>query len=790
MCLKNVGRDVRAWADTGSPSIEGSVDCVVRGLDRFSDRVRADGADWTVEDIDSFLAKHFKTSDNKPTIAMALRVKQAWLGGEADRLTRAELARLRAMLVRVKPELGGLSQRLNLAILRAESGRRVDADIVAETISHLAAVFADEISHSKSERPPMSFTDFAAGLEQIGLGGEGVNAWVPLAKSVKGVLAGGDSERVEGREWPQLFRAVGRAWGLTVRLRYTLKDSPDLFGQDLSVFEAAVHDSMDLAATAIQSQHSDSGITQARLKELIIRLGERDLLPKAVSVKTINDLWPAILGKLLYGVSRDGWSEKAQGFSSAQLAILRSAFDDWAQGQRSLLQALRQAVHANDTAPAFSKAFAALIGTPRFDTRGFTDELPDLLNRGRMLVRDTEGRLLIERPQQIPQPRRGDLDMMNLVRAVVARLISGYAHDGKEGLSAPEIQEIYLDARQLGRELGFIDVRNTTAGTRTFMEASLFTTVAQGAERANLHQLVEWFMMAYGGIRSAGNLHLSLLDRCGLSQVDADGIRALDITCFRQHVLSHIHDIVPNLPGLLTWLDADATRLPQLLEALENAGRAAGMTNMPMDYSDTKSLLPILYYTENLFVTHDRNGNDRLDNDEIRAFYPIIRPFIADLIRGKVELSEFWLQAVFTWMIRYGEPPGEGKVAGAKLWLWGKSQDRFDLHATRLDVLKVMGSFAAFNRQGRLVRIQNFLNTHGLDLRSLVMQRDTKAIADLVEGFQCQKDLASGDFIDLLREHLDELAPSGVWIASPAFITRVKTYLRQDPRFIADCMPF
>ena len=801
-CLSHVSSDIRGWTSQGSPSIGQPIDCVVAALDKFQERVRDRKADeWTSVDVGRFLSETLGQNDGPQRLDAILKLKQALFGGSPSVLKKSELTRVRGALLKLKPEVMSLSSQIGILKMTLVGPAPEQGELAASALTRIAGLIADEAT-ATADRPTLTIEDVRAGLVALGFDADMLSSWLPVAKSAKVILAGGSPETIDAREWPRVLRSVGSMWGIALRARYSLEGRVDLFGDDLLIVEHLLHDAVAETEASVRAQPGQS-IAVEKLDALIDALAEKSLLPGKLTAGTAKDLLRPLLGKILFGNSRDGQGQRTKSLSLVQVDTLRASVDDWLEAQREIVRVTRTSSYGDSLVKFLASTFTA--DSPVISRSFYRPELADLFLRGRPLVHDGEGLFLIMRPRQLPDPSRADLDETNLVRAVVTALIRGYTHDAGVaarvgGLNESEIQELYSDARGLGVDLGIIDVRNTGAGKRSYMEARLFTSVpsptrsrARSNERdeelVDPHQAIEWFEMAISGNRAAARLHERLIPSCGSHTLDVHGVKTLDIECFRRDFSQNFERIVPNLPGFAAWIKADASgeRMRQVLFALEEAGRAPGAVPEPLDEADTRSLLPILFYTESLFLTWDKNANDVLDKEEIWSFFPVIQPVLKRMGAGKAD-TEYMQKAIFTWILAKGEPPPTTLLGGVELALWGLRSTSMDLQASRLDVLKVMSTLAAFNRTNLNEKIATYVSSEP-QLHAKLRAENPAAADQLRELFQCQPSSLS-DLTQLLRVHADELAPlSGVGDAA-IMTRRLKSLLKTDARFASVCLPF
>lgn len=803
-CVKDLANNIKGWIETGTNDIGASIDCSIRAIDHFTEHVEGQKSEsYSKGELSQFIKEYLAkaqsdlANDSIGWTSEILRIKQLAIGGGTDRITRAEVQRLRSILVSVKPMLVELSPDIPVVLFKPEkvaSGRAVKA---GAAIEQLMIFFAEEFEKSEPGRPVWTASEVLKSVKRIGVENDKLDSWIPLAEQAKSLLVGGDKESVQPNEWPKIFRKVGHLWKLSLELQYDVIANEDTRGAGLPSLERVVFAALDVLEQGLRVQPGQV-IENKRLYELINTLHAKDLLPKKLSTTTIKNLIPIGLGKFLYGVSKNDSSEVARALRLVHVRNARAIARDWFEGQKALLSSLDRM----NVLPAKSLAH----GVGAYNPQGLKDaeslaivrrakvQLQELLTKGRPLARDERGRLIVAPEREIPSLGRDDIDMLNTVRVLVSTILRGYTkHSGAAeaigGLTDTEAQSVYLDLKELGKDLGLMDVRNNTAGTRTFMEAGIFASVSNGNSRLELQEGIEWFHFVLGGGSSADKIHESIVAKSGCRnpKLDIFGRNKINLECFRREFVREFNDRFVNMPRMLRWVK-DGSRQASILSALEKAGRTKGVTNDPVDSSEMRVMLPVLHYTESLFATHDKNLNDKLDEHELWAAFPIIRPFIEKMANGKASDIEIQ-KAIYSYLITFGEPPKPGIIDTGKLIAWRFLHGFFKDEADRLDVINVIGSFGIAARRDRVSKIEAYLKKTRSTLRTSILARDAKTQKEMTELLQCLEP-AYPLVGELLRSKIDVLAPGGKTLEAEQFLAHVKPRLEADAKLEQLCLPF
>jgi hypothetical protein len=811
-CLSELTPLLNEWVKSEKPEkIESILDCASVAIQKFSVSTRGENEDgWSKEELDQFLRKYIGKGDgNKPSwLEDGLRYKQSILGGSADRLSRAEFLRLQTLISILKPALNKISPYLSILRFSKSNVSVTEAEAAINSLREIAGTVEGEFKKlgaqgALPDRPPIEINTLANSLNSTSLMQLSVASYLPLVESLKRLVVGGHNGAIAAYEWPMLIHRVADIWIFALRINYKIANRDDFLTNDLPAVEAAIDEGTNLL-TQIVRIHGRDGIPIERLQDVISGLANSDLLPKGISAASLNEVLPVILSKILYGNSHQNSFAMNSVLSETQLRQFTSIIRDWLAGQRLLNQAMgdSRTIDMHSLVLGLENIQNSALDAEELKIK---PQLIQLLVNGRGLVFDNQSRLILVGGAQQPSYRRSDIERLNLARSIVTMLIRGYAHnsvnaDKALGLTEAETQEIYLDARQIGLELGWVDSRSNTAGARTFLEGNLFLSVSNGDELFDLKEIVEWFHIVYSGGRLADRIHDELNPLCGIDGTsDVFGKRKLKSVCFRENFKLRFKRYFANLPGFVNWYSRGGDSLQnKVIWAVERAGRATGLDYAPVDSSDLRSMAPIIQYDESLFLSRDADSNDVLDNGELWSAYSIVRPFIKKIV-GPIADGETIQRAIFSWLLYFGEAPKQNWIGGGKIVLWAGARHFVSETADRLNILKVISSFASVARESRVNAIELFWKNRLKDAGGLRLLRyelesgSSATVRELSALFQCQPE-AQATFTTALQLNSKSIFENSERASSiedaSAFISGIKTMITADSRLAVSCLPF
>jgi hypothetical protein len=873
-CVRTVGPDLKLFFAGQDRDPVRIVDCLSSALTKFSENTRGANPDgWTRGELSSFFETYFKEESATSTkiasekinldgskrstvsdealvtpfdgdwIAQArrravvtelFRWKAVLLGGGDATLSRDEMNRIRDLLKKAREPLAvWRGQGLLLSMKSSFSGESADIaklDRVAASIRAVAELVASELSvglkksaNGKPPQPrdPMNLQTLSSSLELAGIKVLESPDRQKLVQVVKSVVLSGDPQQIGGDEWSELVRQASELWIGALRIQYGIAQNTSAYDRDLDFVELTVRD-LTKSVGRMVDRHGGR-IDNEQVRRLISQLEVNGLLPAIVKAKTVNASLDVIFGKLLGGNSKVNRADLALGLQHHQLERINNVVHDWTEGQRVTL-----AIVGGSQYVTIDRARVAMsqIATKSKDAVGedVRQQMTELVLRGRPLVSDASGRLMIVPMENIQGFQRSDLETLNITRVLMSAAMQAYSHESVRAGSMPqitegEIQELFMDLKALGRDLGIVDVRSLQSGIRTFMEANIFLSVSDGNEFISLHEMVEWFETVMSAGRVADQIHAELTaedgrTRCGTTPTDVFGKNRIAAQCFRENWVPVFRKNFSHLPNFIRALDvAEKTKTTtDFMTALQGATRALGPSDLPIESSDVRVMSPVIHYAEALFARYDANRSSNLETAEVWSVYPLIRPFIQKLAvdaDGKpIQLNAAYERAIFSWLLVEGEPPTTS--------FWGK----LDLFAHRWtmfarseeagfgDIIKILASFQKVGRAKKNRDMAKFYIENAQAWEMGLSRGDKKMMEKTRDLLQCANE-ADGDLWRLVQARKRDifLTRPGVENSEPVpeylvdtksdvndqateFVNRFKAMVQSDPNLQLLCMAF
>jgi hypothetical protein len=814
-CLSELKANMKSWASTGAPSMDQQIDCIVGGIDQFTKQTSGRSGDgWSKAELAGFFDTYFPSKDGESSVRWIepiLKLKQSWFGGIDDRITRVELARVRGFLLLVKPEMAALSPSAPSLFLKDVktadgSNKTVEAEFVSQHLKRVGERILDEIAQTpnlKTTYSVESILELLMALRVIEPGSERAQARrSALVEGLKDLAVGGSPRLVTAEEWSRLIPTLTSAWGLAIRLKFQMLRTPIVSDDSYELFASFANEALDVLRTAVASQ-GDEGLRYKKIEDLLEtyatdqdgNVGRIEIANSKIRVSTLQGLLPLLFERLL--VDRSATPLRSSSMRDMRtkrvrlehMTALAKLVADGLAGQR-VVSAVYGSRVGLDTKSIRRGLQTPLAHEAVIETRA-REQLIELLGAGRIPIRDEASRPTITATQNQPEMTKAAASHYNLARVIVTALFRAYATDRQnpDRLNQASIEKIYWDIREVGLDFNMIDVRNKGSAPRTFLEASIFTSVSRGDETVSIGEVVEWYHVALGASNVGDKIYRQLEAVCSTGEPDVYGRTKIRLECLRRNFWEDLKRNLPNLPGLVAYYEsASAADQAEFRKSVEDAGRPLGSaSNRSVDSSEVRSIVPILHYTESLMMNHDVNGDGILDTEEVWKAYPTFRGLIGQMAgENKPELLK---KTVFSYLLTFGAPPTPGFFGNAGMLAWLVAKTLWSESADRLKVLKIIASFSVVGRQKKQEALENYLAKIDRKLPDVLSsQESSKDLVEFAEAFGCRAEFHPG-LAESFRAAAAEVSRR-VGAHRAQFMAEMKNVILQNPDFDLRCDSF
>jgi hypothetical protein len=727
--------------------------CAQSTIDLFTRKAHGEQADgYSKAELQVFVEDLLNnTTFDSRWIDSALQIKQAWFGGSTDVLSRSEVAQIKIFLSTLKDIFHQsdayadvIGQRANLNPNHPEDRER----LLATRLNLLNSAQLLSMHLTKGNQPPYSLESLKPLLNASERGASAAE-YLPLIEAAKSVFLKPPAQIIEAKDWSLIFQTAAQAYGLYLSYHYGFNNGQVGEEPRLTLLSADVDLAFSILDQSLQ-RHEKNQISAEELTTLISQLGHQGFLPKKITADSLKSSLGPVLNKILNSKPEYRDLSVPPSFGGDEFLALKDFFADWVSGQRLILKLTTDQKQTQSKEDLVKKIKA--LQAPNAIATAVQNEMAALLDQGRALSWTPQESLKIDSANE--PMNRHDLTVFNTIRTIAHHFLRAYSHDldrrtGLTGLTSAEAQEVYVDFRSLGIDLHFMDPRIYTAGTRSFTEASLFTSVSDGDDLMSMRETSEFLAMAWSNSSLSEMIYAQLKEACKSKDLDILQMARLDTNCVRKNLADFLlsGNDLSSLPGLSDYLKSlsptaamtETNSFAEFELALELASRAAGYVDDTFEYADIRTMMQVIQYSENLFVRFDRDQNRILSDRELSDAMPVFRNYIFELAHHpSYPWNQNWFaDGVFTYLLSYGSPPDVSFFGGVKFLAWEIKHIVVKSEASRTRLVQVLGGLGSYSRNLKIRKIADFYVSRRRELFMNPGHLSTDVSGELAADFIC-----------------------------------------------------
>ena len=725
-CLQNAGVRISDYLEGrgSTDDISAMFSCADDSIQLFLERTKTSTpGNYQPTELRNFLEKYFFGSGQISNALMAetMEFKRSILGGRGDRLTDTELKSLRRILSGVKDQLIKLAPLLPLTLERLSKLEPREQDQALLAVNQTLAEFGSLLAETAGDYPTVRLEALFREIERV-TGSEGLRRFIArlgLVRSLKPVLLGTSQEQFRPEEWPRFLVTMGRIFGILVKGNPLMPDETGAFPVDTSCgvgrekLTHAVLDAFSLIEDAIRYHGSLEMIPFVEVDRVIDTLVQGDI--GLVRPITLKRLTRPVFRRFLAGLNEGFLGREAEGITLLGVERARRAFLDWSDNQK-YIQGVFSALGRFDCSelainpgliPRYSwqemegVSVEAAMGVSRPDelsprTQAALQTFRSVISKSRPL-QGVSG-TLVEIDARLPSMRHtfNSLRMINILSVGYVLGQQGYrdkkfdpirkSAGNMEAFVAAELDLMFVDIRDIGVDLQFLDPGASEGGGSRFRDGNLFTYSGNGDDLLDLHEGVELLSFLFSGKDASLVLHRLLEDECPSVPGGVFGTKLIEIECFKSKLRSNYDAYFSHLPGLVRYLKgSDAVSRNAFLDQMIRVAKANRLNPVYMELLDTDVIAVLPHYLEATYLSYDFDRNGRLNTDEALAAFPKFEPVLKRLANDP-KMARKDLEALFTYLLDRGKAPETtGEKLGYLFWKWqGKNGWKLNVQRKRI----------------------------------------------------------------------------------------------------------
>jgi hypothetical protein len=664
-CMKDVSEKWKSFLEKSADDkeIDKAFACVDSTMKEFQERVegRVDANSFTVEELQKVFDK-FMTGTKIPADATKdlMMLKAAVIGGSSDKLTKKEITEMRKYMEVIKVEAKALMPYVSLLKFKKEVtpfSKKMLQDGFGQLNISLKTLFRA----SQVYRSDYQFSDLQKLITHLKILDEEQETLMSLAGLMKNLLGGNQALQAEADYLTFIdnFTEVLRLYSFHIQgyVQFAIEQKESMH-DTVGYFENWI----SLLENSLQFKRSKI-VSVETLDPLIAEISKRGLFPIDVQTDTLLQFYKLLIvrgfdsGSSADVTSFTGLTKSHVSRIRREIAVYKlylqmiSQFDLKKITKVDVIQTKVRAFNAKEVAwlGKFDQSSRKLILEAFDELRGeLLGEKPSLYFQKKMVIAANQA-----------QWGQNWLDLARglYVKMLARELLIGWGTTPQTKLvasaflSEAQLTQWYTDFKQFGIEAKTFDPRTTTSGAVSFKQANLLTYAADGDDRMNFLETVQYLnMLLSGGGQTIAEMRAGFeTAKCQLEDKDVFGNYWMDEKCAAADLKQNFHKYFVSLPYMSSFVSKmNDQQFYEYYDRVMAVGRVnQQLKGQRIETADLRNMSMLLYSIEVLYAVYDTNQDWYLSPEEIRGTYPRFKNFATNYAKthAKDQIEKFngWL---------------------------------------------------------------------------------------------------------------------------------------------------
>lgn len=655
-------------------------------------------------------------------ILEAMKIKQLFFGGSVESLNAMDFDTARLKVSRIKvlierfmpyyPVYGGEWDPTEYSNEEAQKFFMESQFVLESTGRELGSLFEGAydlndfyrlIKESERLYPPKG--DSLADMVQNAL---------PFVIDAKNMLFGGDDASLARGNWSVLLGIAGRVYSDVQYFEYFVKNRNLNHAENIGSLSVFTNQSLNIVRDILVAK-KNSQFTKAELNTLVMHLVRMGILPKKLTVDSVDGLLQVLLNNVLNTPENRLAGKIPNSLTLNSVEVARSELQVWLDTEIFIAEIFNNTVFAKDGLS--NKDLLETINS-RLKDLGPADPLYPALQELRLTAQsdvpmtvDPQGLLIItnKKTQYFDQI---SLRQLNLSRLVSRMAIRSFAGDLKriqsyQGVKLPEVEAAFQKVRKFVVQIGAVDAKNETFASARFREANMFTPHSDGNDLLSYAELSDLVGMIISGTNAHYLLTDDLIASCWDVNKPYDNQTELKVSCVRKSYRKTMPKMMTATPEYLRYMskvdeDEWSYYMGNVMKAAGYVPNSRGMARM----ADVSLVPHVIQYIEMTFAQFDKDKNDRINlreaKDAFGTFKGVLKELAADQLRdGDIAEKDLW--DLFTFILKFGKPPESLTEKIRFQFFWKDKPEKWDIWADRTQLAKILGYIADKVAEAQLV---------------------------------------------------------------------------------------
>ncbi len=657
-CLNKFFASLPAFvkSEISSNDMDTRFGCIIDAVDLFKKYTKGGEENkYSAHEVRTFLNYYFFSERplSKQDMRGIFNFKYLLLGGDKEKVSQSELLKIREFVVVLRKEFIGLEQYYPLLLGKKTLNDFNSIDSADEhfnkayvelnlSLDKLMALF--ELPDNKVLiDEELSFFKYILYYRTLD-----VDRFFVALKAIKNILVRENDGYLSSSKVDITLRQLIDS--LFVFLRYDLfldDQKASLFSKDSSKhINLGLESVVEILSKAIQEQPNNK-IKVSDITGAIELLLNAPFFPIDFDTSTINSFLVDVIFDIYLNGGKKNQTGEFSFLEKKHITNLKEFVDEWVVSSTALAEVFikPELTRLEIVETVVKNAKASVEGEKDLGHLLFT------LTKMNKFLKFVPDRFSLLIDYNLPEIDYSYEDVMkiNMYRIVVMWVYKSYAVDEarlKSNYKDPGIvlleehlSSVYKDIRPLGIDIGLIDLRIEDVGSRSFLEASLFTSNSDGNEVLNQLEFMEFLALTLSVGETVDDQYYGFKDSgCTSSDyLDVFSREYIDVDCSSKWLQENFSSVYFNNHKLL---EAHADEIvsdnywDEFFNTWLGISRPFGALNNFYNNGDIRYINAIFSYLENLFTVYDKDQSEFLNRHEVVNAFPLFKSYIQNLAGG------------------------------------------------------------------------------------------------------------------------------------------------------------
>lgn len=416
------------------------------------------------------------------------------------------------------------------------------------------------------------------------------------------------------KNWTNAFELIEKALRINAYIRRSNLET-DIFTPNGTVYYAlvvkAILDTVDYA----HSLNWYNPIEQSALEGIFAGLYDSKIVFKNVNSK--NEFLTAIrqVGKNLFSPQYDDrWT-----ISKEDVVFLKYKFNTWMQtlvdvlesyDNQSMATQYRDLIYPIEYAKDYQQAAHELYNDVATQSHIYNPMLDDVFSFKTHFIAEPEKSF-----------RSSTQAVFNhFYQASLANIVSfffdtygrqkGVALEKDKLVTENTVERIYRDIRPITVAEGIINPLSCSSGSRSFLEANLFSYSGNGDDKVNVYEGMQWFASILSAGTTSRDIYRGAIDAgCAIpGSAKFQNFEYVDAKCFKEFFKKDYVKHLYHIPGFISFINNDD--FDKFYNQYFSMVRTCKNNDYPFSFDEVQYATALLQYIESLFEVFDKDSHD------------------------------------------------------------------------------------------------------------------------------------------------------------------------------------